>query len=65
MEVDQLSEFEKGLYVYVDTANPGVLRAIEEKKVLDDDLRADMTKTIKDYKERFATERQAAAKASA
>src|SRR5208282_4968154 len=65
MEVDQLREFEKGLYAYVDTANPGVLRAIEEKKILDDDLRADMTKTIKDYKERFASERAAMAKASA
>ena len=52
-----LREFEKGLYAYVDTANPGVLRAIDEKKILDDDLRADMTKTIKEYKDRFAAER--------
>ena len=65
MEVDQLHDFEKGLYAYVDTANPGVLRAIEEKKILDDDIRADMTRTIKEYKERFVAERVAAAKASA
>ncbi len=65
MEVSDLRDFEKGLYAYVDTANPGVLRAIDEKKVLDDDLRADMTKTIKEYKDRFAAERAAAAKANA
>ena len=33
-------EFEKGLYEYVDTANPGLLRAIMEKKILDDELKA-------------------------
>src|SRR3974390_682621 len=65
MEVADLRDFEKGLYNYVDTANPGVLRAIEEKKILDDDLRADMTKTIKEYKDRFSGERAAAAKAKA
>jgi F-type H+-transporting ATPase subunit alpha len=65
MPVDQLREFEKGLYTYVDTANQGVLRAIEEKKVLDDDLRADLTKTIKEYKDRFTSEHAAAVKASA
>jgi len=65
MEVDELRDFERGLYAYVDTANPGVLRAIEDKKILDDDLRADMTKTIKEYKDRFAAERAAAAKAKA
>ena len=65
LQVEQLRDFEKGLYTYVDTANPGVLRSIEEKKILDDDLRADLTKTIKEYKERYASERQAAAAVSA
>jgi len=68
MPVEQLREFEKGLYSYVDNANPGMLRSIEEKKVLDDELRGAMTKLIKEYKERFASEHQAAqpvAKASA
>ena len=39
MPVDQLRDFEKGLYDYVETSNPGVLSAIEEKKTLDDDLK--------------------------
>jgi F-type H+-transporting ATPase subunit alpha len=65
MDVDELRDFEKGLYSYVDTANPAVLRAIDEKKILDDELRADMTKTVNEYKDRFASERTAAAKANA
>src|SRR5580658_5708162 len=65
LPVDQLRDFEKGLYSYVDTANPGVLKAIEEKKTLDDDLKAAMTKVIKEFKERFVSDHQAVAKASA
>ncbi len=59
MPVDQLRDFEKGLNEYVETSNPGVLKAIEEKKVLDDDLRAALTKVIKEFKDRFVSERQA------
>jgi F-type H+-transporting ATPase subunit alpha len=59
MPVDQLGDFEKGLYGYVETTNPGILKAIEEKKILDDQLKEEMTKVIKEFKERFASERQA------
>jgi len=65
MEVSQLREFEKGLYEYVDTTNAGVLKSIEEKKVLDDELRGAMTKVIKEYKDQFKAQHQAAAKATA
>ncbi|HLI64027.1 MAG TPA: F0F1 ATP synthase subunit alpha, partial [Terriglobales bacterium] len=65
MPVEQLRDFEKGLYSYVDTANPSLLKSIEDKKILDDELRAGMTKIIKEYKERFASEHQVAAQASA
>jgi len=65
MEVGQLRDFEKGLYEYVDATNPGVLKSIEEKKVLDDELRVAMTKVIKEYKEQFAAQHQAARPAAA
>jgi F-type H+-transporting ATPase subunit alpha len=65
MPIEQLRDFEKGLYSYVDTSNVGIFQAIEEKKVLDDDLKATMTKAIKEYKERFVSERQEVAKATA
>jgi F-type H+-transporting ATPase subunit alpha len=61
--VEQCREFEKTLYAYVDAMNPGLLKQIEEKKVLDDELKAAMTKIVKESKERFVSERQVAAKA--
>jgi F-type H+/Na+-transporting ATPase subunit alpha len=62
LPVDQVRDFEAELYKYVDATNPGLLRTIMEKKVLDDNLKAEMTKTIKECKETFVTERQAVAK---
>jgi F-type H+-transporting ATPase subunit alpha len=59
--VEQCREFEKTLYAYVDAMNPGLLKQIEEKKVLDDELKAAMTKIVKESKERFVSERQVAA----
>jgi F-type H+-transporting ATPase subunit alpha len=53
MPVDQVRPFEKELYEYVDTTNPGLLQKIMEKKVLDDGLKAEMTKVIKECKEQF------------
>src|SRR5690349_3578843 len=61
MPVDQVSEFEQELYRYVETANPGLLRTIMEKKILDDQTKADMKKVIQDCKEAFVAERQAVA----
>jgi len=65
MPVEDLRDFEKSLYSYVETVNAGILQAIEEKKILDDELKAAMTKVVKECKERFTSERQAVAKASA
>jgi F-type H+/Na+-transporting ATPase subunit alpha len=62
LPVEQVRAFEAALYKYTDTTNPGLLRAIMEKKVLDDALKADMTKVVKECKEAFVAERQAVAK---
>src|SRR6202049_1639352 len=62
LPVDQVRDFEAELYKYVDAANPGLLRTIMEKKILDDNLKAEMSKLIKESKETFVTERQAVAK---
>ncbi len=45
--------FETELYKYVETANPKLLRTIMEKKTLDDAMKAEMTKVIKEFKEQF------------
>ena len=59
MSVEQVRDFEAELYRYVEGINPGLLRTIMEKKVLDDALKADMTKVMKQAKEAFVSERKA------
>ncbi|HET7751515.1 MAG TPA: F0F1 ATP synthase subunit alpha [Terriglobales bacterium] len=58
--VEQVRPFEKALYEYVDTMNPGLFESIMKKKALDDQLKAEMNKVLKECKERFTAERQAA-----
>ena len=53
LPVEQVRPFEAELYKYVDTTNPGLLRTIMEKKVLDDPLKGEMMKVIKECKEQF------------
>jgi F-type H+-transporting ATPase subunit alpha len=60
MPVDQVRDFEKDLYKYVDTTNPGLLSTIMEKKVLDDNLKSEMSRVIKEAKQQFVDSRQAA-----
>jgi len=62
LPVDQVRDFEKALYQYVDTTNPGLLNAIMEKKILDDNLKAEMARVIKEAKRQFVESRQAVAK---
>jgi len=62
LPVDQVRDFEAEFYRFVDATNPGLLRTIMEKRVLDDALKAEMSKTIKQSKEAFVAERQAVAK---
>jgi F-type H+/Na+-transporting ATPase subunit alpha len=58
LAIDQVRDFESKLYEYVDTSNPGLLRTIMEKKVLDDNLKAEMTRVIKEAKQQFVDTRK-------
>jgi F-type H+/Na+-transporting ATPase subunit alpha len=58
MPVEQVRPFEAELYKYVDTTNPKLLQTIMEKKILDDVLKAEMTKVIKECKEQFVAARK-------
>ena len=62
LPVDQVRVFEAELYKFVDATSPGLLRSIMEKKVLDDPLKAEMAKVIKECKEQFVAQQQAVAK---
>jgi len=57
LPVEDCRPFEKSLYAYVDTINPGLLKTLEEKRALDDQIKADMNKTIKEAKDRFLAEK--------
>ncbi len=63
--VEEIRGFEKGLYEYADTMNPGLLDEIMQKKTLDDPLKAGMKKLIGEFKERFTADKQQPAKATA
>src|SRR5215813_11762156 len=58
LPVDQIRDFEAELYKYVDTTNPGLLRTIMEKKVLDDGLKQQLTALLKEFKQQFGASRQ-------
>jgi F-type H+-transporting ATPase subunit alpha len=61
LEVADVRPFEESFYRYLDTSAPGLLQKIRERKALDDELRAELQKAIKEAKERFKTERGRAA----
>jgi F-type H+-transporting ATPase subunit alpha len=62
LPVAQVREFEAELYKYVDSTNPGLLRAIMEKKILDDALKTQLQNVIKEAKQQFVSQREAVAK---
>jgi F-type H+/Na+-transporting ATPase subunit alpha len=62
MPVDQVRDFEAELYKYVDSTNPGILRAIMEKKVLDDQLKSQLQNVINEAKQQFVSAREVVAK---
>jgi F-type H+/Na+-transporting ATPase subunit alpha len=64
LPVEQIRAFEDELYRYLDTMNPAVLKAIAEKKTIDDRLKADLNKTLTEFKQRFVAERQTAGAAA-
>jgi F-type H+/Na+-transporting ATPase subunit alpha len=62
MPVDQVRPFEQELYKYVDSTNPGILRNIMEKKILDDSLKAQLQNIITEAKQQFVAQSEAVAK---
>src|SRR6516225_5196619 len=62
MPVNQVREFEKELFKYVESTNPGILRTIMEKKILDDQLKGQLQNVIKEAKQQFVAAREAVAK---
>jgi F-type H+-transporting ATPase subunit alpha len=60
MPVSDIRDFEKELYKYVENMNPKLLQTIMDKKTIDDALKAEIQKTLTDFKQNFLSARQAA-----
>jgi F-type H+/Na+-transporting ATPase subunit alpha len=52
--VNEVRRFERELLEFVETNHPALLKAIAEKKALDDNIRAEIKKAVEAFKERFS-----------
>jgi F-type H+-transporting ATPase subunit alpha len=60
LEVEQVRAFSEELNKYVESMNPKLLDSIMQKKTIDDAMKAEIEKTLKEFKQRFVSERQTA-----
>ncbi len=65
LEVEQIRDFEDGLYKYLDSGQSALLSDILEKKTLDDDLKGRIDAALKDYKQNFAADHKDATQGNA
>jgi len=61
LPVGECRAFEDELFQFLDTGYSALLARIREKKTLDDELRGEVHKALKEFKEKFAAERSARA----
>ncbi len=60
MDVSSLQDFEQALFRFLETSKPEVLTNIAEKKILDDELTAELEAAITEAKESFFADRDVA-----
>jgi F-type H+-transporting ATPase subunit alpha len=65
LPVEECRKFEGELMKFVENAHPGLLQRIREEKQLNDALRTDLQAAMKEFKERFMSERSQNAAAGA
>ena len=61
LEVADCRPFEQYLYRFLDTSHPTLLQKIRDRKTIDDEIKVQLQKVIKEAKERFKNERGRAA----
>jgi len=61
LPVSECPVFEQALYSFLDTSYSALQEKIRQKKALDDEVREEIHKALKEFKERFAAERSARA----
>jgi F-type H+/Na+-transporting ATPase subunit alpha len=63
--VEDCGRYERELYAFIDTNYSGLLTMIRQKKAIDDAVRAELTKALEAFKERFQATAETAAAATA
>jgi F-type H+-transporting ATPase subunit alpha len=61
VEVENVREFEIGLYQFLESRKPQLLSSLAEKKQIDDAVKADLNQSLKEFGDQFAAARKAAA----
>jgi F-type H+-transporting ATPase subunit alpha len=61
LAAEQCRPFEAELYRFMDSAHGTLLQTIREKKTLDDQMKAQLTAILKEFKDRFVAQRAAGA----
>src|SRR5262249_17894914 len=59
IEVAEIRRYEESLFRFLDTSQPGLLEKIRQKKAIDDNIRSELQRAIKETKERFKSGRTA------
>ncbi|MGI8961332.1 MAG: F0F1 ATP synthase subunit alpha [Bryobacteraceae bacterium] len=59
LRVEDVRRFEAELYRFLDNSKPDLLKAIREKRELNDEIKKQVTETLKEFKERFQAPREA------
>ena len=57
LAVEEVQPFEQSLYRFLDTSHASLLKKVREKKAIDDEIKADLLKAIKDGKDKFKSEK--------
>ena len=65
LSIEEIRPFETELYRFVDAHHPSVLQKLMEKKELNDEMRREFDKVLKEFKQRFLAERRTPAVAPA
>jgi F-type H+/Na+-transporting ATPase subunit alpha len=59
LRVEDVRRFEAELYKFLDNSKPDLLKAIREKRELNDEIKKQVTEALKEFKERFQAPREA------
>jgi F-type H+-transporting ATPase subunit alpha len=58
LPLEQLADYEKGLHEFIENKYPTILKSLDEKQAIDDDLDKQMNQAMTEYTEEFKSQNQ-------